>query len=98
MYPVIFTLPARAELIDAQDWYESEVPGLGRRFRVAVDGLIERISANPRQFPVVYKNVHRALLRQFPYALMFVMEADETLTVIACFHASRNPAHWQRRM
>jgi hypothetical protein len=28
---------------------------------------------------------------------MFVIEADETLTVIACFHGSRDPAHWQRR-
>jgi len=27
VHPVIFTLPARAELIDAQDWYESEASG-----------------------------------------------------------------------
>jgi plasmid stabilization system protein ParE len=98
VYPVIFTQSARAELIDAQDWYESEAPGLGRRFRVAVDAGIERMSANPRQFPVIYKNVHRALLRRFPYALMFVIEADEALTVIACFHGSRDPARWHFRV
>jgi hypothetical protein len=28
---------------------------------------------------------------------MFVIEADETLTVIACFHGSRDPAYWQKR-
>ena len=33
MWPVRFTEAARAELIDAQDWYEAEAPGLGRRFR-----------------------------------------------------------------
>ena len=97
MYPVIFTLRARAELIDAQDWYENEAPGLGRHFRGSIDAVIERMSANPRQFPVIYKSIHRALLRRFPYALMFVFEADETLTVIACFHGSRDPAHWQKR-
>jgi plasmid stabilization system protein ParE len=97
VYPVIFTLPARAELIDAQDWYENEAPGLGRRFREAVDAVVERMSDTPRQFPVIYKNVRRALLRRFPYALMFVIEADETLIVIACFHGSRDPAHWQKR-
>jgi hypothetical protein len=59
--------------------------------------VIERMSASPRQFPVVYKNVRRALLRRFPYALMFVIEPDDTLTVIACFHGSRDPAHWQKR-
>ncbi len=97
MYPVIFTPPARAELIDTQDWYENEAPGLGRRFRQAVDTVIERMSSNPRQFPVIYRNVHRALLRRFPYALMFVIDPDDTLTVIACFHGSRDPAHWQKR-
>ena len=97
VYAVIFTLSARAELIDAQDWYENEAPGLGRRFRAAVDAVIQRMSANPRQFPVIYKSIHRALLRRFPYSLLFVIEADETLTVIACFHGSRDPAHWQKR-
>jgi len=98
VHPVIFTLGARAELIDAQDWYENEAPGLGRRFRTAVEAVIQRMSATPCQFPVIYKNVRRALLRRFPYALMFVIEADETLTVIACFHGSRDPALWQQRM
>lgn len=97
MHPVIFTPRARAELIDAQDWYENEAPGLGRHFRAAVDGTIQRMSANPRQFPFVHKSIRRALLRRFPYALLFAVEADETLTVIACFHGSRDPASWQER-
>ena len=97
MHPVIFTPRARAELIDAQDWYEHESPSLGRRFRAAVDAAVQRISAAPRQFPVIYKNVRRALLRRFPYALMFVIEADETLAVIACFHGNRDPALWKKR-
>lgn len=96
MYSVIFIQAARAELIEAQDWYEGEATGLGRRFRQAVDALIERMSHNPRQFPIVLKNVRRARLRRFPYSLFFVVE-DRTLIVIACFHASRNPLHWQKR-
>jgi plasmid stabilization system protein ParE len=66
VFSVIFTPRARTELIDAQDWYENEARGLGRRFRAAVDVVIERMSANPRQFPVVYKSIRRALLRRFP--------------------------------
>ena len=97
MNPVIFTSAARAEMIEAQDWYENESRGLGRHFRAAVEAAIERIRANPRQFPVIYKKVRRALLSRFPYALMFVVEADNSLTVIACFHGSRDPAHWQKR-
>ena len=74
-YPVIFTQPARAELIHAQDWYEREASGLGRRFRQAIDALVERMSSSPRQFPIVYKNVRRGLLRRFPYSLFFLIEA-----------------------
>ena len=51
---------------------------------------------NPRQFPIIFKNVRRALLRRFPYSLFFVVEGDD-LTVLACFHASRDPSHWQKR-
>lgn len=96
MFTLVFTQAARAELIKAQDWYESEASGLDRRFRTAIDVLAERMSANPLQFPIVFKNVCRALLRRFPYALFFVVEG-ETLLVIACFHASRDPLRWQKR-
>jgi hypothetical protein len=54
------------------------------------------MSNNPRQFPAVFKNVRRALMRRFPYSLLFVIEGD-ALIVIACFHASRDPSHRQKR-
>lgn len=56
MYSVIFTQAARTELIEAQDWYEREAAGLGGLFRQAIDVLTERMSANPRQFPAVFKD------------------------------------------
>ena len=96
MFTVVFTQAPRAELIDAQDWYEDEAPGLGRRFRAEVNAALERMSAHPLQFPALFKNVRRALLRRFPYMLFFVIE-DDTLLVIACFHASRDPRRWQQR-
>jgi hypothetical protein len=43
---VIFTQAARAELIDAQTWYEDEA-GSGRHFRHALDALIERMRDYP---------------------------------------------------
>jgi len=93
---VIFTQAARAELIQAQDWYEGEASGLGRSFREAIDALAQRMSGNPRQFPILFGNIRRALLRRFPYSLFFVVE-DQDLIVIACFHASRDPSYWQKR-
>lgn len=98
MRPVAFTPAARAELVDARNWYERESPGLGRYFTSAVDAVIERMRINPRQFPIVHKTIRRALLQHFPYSLMLVIEEDDALTVIACFHGSRDPIRWQQRM
>jgi plasmid stabilization system protein ParE len=96
VWPVRFTPAARVDLIDAQDWYEGESTGLGHRFRAEIDRAMQNMASNPRQFPVVFKNVHRARLKIFPYALFFVIHSD-MLLVIACFHSSRDPQHWQQR-
>jgi len=42
VWPVLFTETAGAELIDAQDWYEAQAPGLGRRFRAEIDSVVTR--------------------------------------------------------
>jgi len=94
---VIFTPPARAELLDAQDWYEARQPGLGMRFREEVEATVLRLQENPHQFPIVFRDVHRARLRKFPYGLFFCVEIG-TLVVIACFHGSRDPQQWERRV
>jgi plasmid stabilization system protein ParE len=95
--PVVFTPAARAEVIEAQAWYEAEAPGLGVRFRGELDQLAQRVGSDPLQFPIVYRDVRRARLRRFPYGLFFRIEPDAVL-VIACLHARRNPRQWQRRV
>ena len=95
-FTVVFTQAARAELLDAQDWYEGEPPGLGRRFRAEIDAVVDRMRANPLQYQAVFKQVRRALARRFPYMLFFAIEGDIVL-VIACFHASRDPRTWEQR-
>ena len=93
---MVFIPVARAELIDAQTWYEAECAGLGRRFRVAVDSAAQRMAFAPRQFPMRFKNLRRAGVKKFPYALFFYI-ADDALFVVACFHSSRDPLQWKMR-
>jgi len=91
-----FTQAARAELIEAHDWYEAQAPGLGSRFLSAIDETAERILAGPLRFPIALKTVRRARVKVFPYALFYVVDSDELL-VIACFHSRRAPRIWQSR-
>jgi plasmid stabilization system protein ParE len=94
--PVFFTPEARTEALEAQDWYEAQMPGLGERFRAEIEGAVERIAAGPLHFPRILQDVRRARLHVFPYALFFRIE-PEALLVIACFHASRDPQRWRVR-
>ena len=96
MWTVLFTEVAGTELIEAQDWYEERVPGLGRRFRSEIDKAVARLAKDPEQFPVVFKALRRVRIKKFPYALFFAI-AEETVLVVACFHSKRDPRHWQKR-
>ncbi|WP_354085061.1 type II toxin-antitoxin system RelE/ParE family toxin [Bradyrhizobium sp. S3.3.6] len=55
-----------------------------------------RIAENPKQFPPALKNTRRALLRRFPYILVF-RETHDAVYVIAVFHTSRDPLVWKQR-
>ena len=96
MLRVVFGPAARAEMLEAFDWYASRSPVVAARFIAAVDTAIARLGDNPLQFPSVLRDVRRVRLHLFPYALFFRSDGT-TIDVIACFHARRNPRHWQRR-
>jgi plasmid stabilization system protein ParE len=57
----------------------------------------EGIRRQPEMYALVYETYRRALLRRFPYAL-FYEYADETVTVYAVFHTSRDPDKWRQRL
>jgi hypothetical protein len=59
------------ELIDAQDWYEAEAPGLGRRFRAEIDSVVRRMADNPRHSPWSLKLFGGRARRNFPTRSFF---------------------------
>jgi plasmid stabilization system protein ParE len=93
---VVFGPAARAELIEARDWYDARDEELAARFTAEVAAIVERIATTLQHFPVVYRDVRRARCRRFPYALFFRI-VDGAAHVVACFHSSRDPQQWQRR-
>ena len=88
---------ADADITEAYEWYEDQVAGLGLEFLEAVDACLRIVRRHPRMYQVVHKSVRRAPLLRFPYGLLYVVENDK-IAVVACFHARRDPSHWQSRM
>lgn len=88
---------AEEDLAETFDWYESRQRGLGSEFARAVEAAFCSILRNPRQYPVVYREAHRAPVRRFPYRVHFVIESQR-IVVIAVTHARRDPEYWHGRM
>jgi toxin ParE1/3/4 len=87
---------AEVEIVEAADWYEMRSPGRGLIFLRSVDVSLEIIRANPYEYQPIFRNVHRAPTRRFPYGLMYTATDDEVI-VIACIHGRRHPNRWKGR-
>jgi len=96
-YRLIIRPEAELDIQDAFEWYEAQTPGLGSEFIRAVDTCLSGIGRNPLTYPRIYKQARRALIRRFPYSMLFVFE-QEFVAVVACFHSKRNPKSWQSRL
>ena len=94
---LVTRLAAEFDIQDAYDWYESQRPGLGEEFLAALTSTRDRILEFPEGYPVLHRATRRALLpRRFPYGLYYRIERD-TVIIVACMHARRDPREWQRR-
>ena len=95
---LIFKPLARAEYDEATAWYEPQRPGLGREFFLEVDRALQRAQDNPERFPKIRRQARRIRLRRFSRYNIYFAVKDETFTVLAVFHSSRNPEQLWRRL
>lgn len=95
-YVLVFRPEVREELDEAYSWYENQQAGLGDEFLDCVDEILNKICQMPESYAVVYKDVHRAILQRFPYAVYYRIISNRII-VIGIFHGRRDPKVWQIR-
>lgn len=101
MKPVRFDVEAEEEFTAAAGWYEQERPGLGGDFVVSINETVLEVRERPESFPLapaVPKSlgVRRAIVKRFPYAVVF-LELPEEIRVLAVAHGARKPGYWRDR-
>ena len=94
---VRFIAPANIELDEALRYYDYQLTGLGFRVFQEVDAAIERIRFMPEAWTKIGKRTRRCMLKNFPYALFYIAEADEIL-ITAVAHLHRNPEQYKDRV
>ncbi len=97
MTPALTLRPiAQAEIAEGYEWYEEQRPGLGDEFLREVRRTLSSVEEAPFRYPVIRRDIRRALLNRFPYSILFIAEQENTV-VVGCFHARRDPRRWHGR-
>lgn len=97
VYRLVIGPEAESELAEAAQWYEAQQRGLGHEFLRAFRAATAVLRRTPLHYQVVVEQVHRILLRRFPYAVFYEVHGPEVV-ILACLHTARDPEEWQRRI
>ena len=95
--PVHLLPDAERELEGAFWWYERQRSGLGLEFLLAFDAVVESLRRLPEGHELVALKTRKALLRRFPYLVLYAVEAERIL-ITAVFHGRRDPQRWSDRV
>ena len=88
---------ARQDIQQAIRWYNSQQPGLGRKFHQAVKQGFDSLKLNPF-FQVRYDSTRCLPLKTYPYMIHFTLEEDtQRIIVQAVFSTHDDPDKWSAR-
>jgi len=79
-----FLEAAEIELDEAFKRYEAQQRNLGVQFLTEFDAAIRRISAYPKSYALLEKEVRRCLIKRFPYGVLYGIDAIVKKSVVCC--------------
>jgi len=85
------------DLHEALQYYEDCQPGLGKVFLDAFDQAVENLTFQPFRWRKFRGKARRALLKKFPYVIVFTFE-DDIVAIYALVHAQQHPNQWVSRV
>lgn len=97
MRGVRFTAEAKAELLAQTAYYEAERPGLGARFRKAVEAAAARALAFPEHGKPAPRNSRRRWLNDFRFSLVYTV-TDFGILIHAVAPDQKMPEYWLQRI
>jgi toxin ParE1/3/4 len=87
---------ADAEAEEAFNYYAADSYDVARRFLFELRQSTDRIRRDPRLYPLTLAGARRALLHDFPYAVIF-RETSDKIQIVAIAHGKRRPGYWRKR-
>ena len=93
---VVFLPPSDQELLEAVEFYEFQLPGLGHVFYEEFFETLDLIREFPQGWQKVGRHTHKCPLRKFPYLILYVAEKDQII-ITAVAHQHRHPSSYLNR-
>jgi len=93
---VSFHPDAEEELNHAIEYYEDCQLGLGYDFSIEMYSSIQRIKTYPYAWPILADEIHRCLIRRFPFGILYFIDSDE-IFIVAIMNLHREPQYWKDR-
>lgn len=97
MKNIIIHSEAELELWQAVDFYEIRYPGLGLDFEKEVSQTLSKIQETPHRWSIKKHGARYCLLHRFPYIIYYV-EHQNVLWIVAIAHTKRKPYYWRNRI
>lgn len=88
-----FVHEANLEFLDTISYYETERPGLGRRFKAEVEQSLHWLRDHSEACRLRPGGYRKLSLRIFPYQIAYVVKGS-TLWILAIAHHRRSPEYW----
>jgi plasmid stabilization system protein ParE len=89
--------PAEEEMTEAALFYEAAKTGLGDAFLDDIQHAIDTVRERPHLGVAVAYGFRRALLRRFPFSIVYAIDESE-IVVVAVAHQRCRPYYWKGRV
>ena len=76
---------------EATSYYDKQRAGLGVRFLQQLDQALAQVAHSPLLFPVVEHDIRRALVKRFPYTILFRVLDGDVVRILVIRHLRRDP-------
>lgn len=86
------------ELDEVRRYYNDRSPQLGDQFVDEFERQVLRIAAMPERWMIIRGDLRRALMRRFPYVILFRILNDSVVRITVVKHEHRHPAYGTQRL
>ena len=97
MNDVLIIAAAQEEYTASLRWYADRSRRAAEEFELEFSNTLESIASQPERFPRCDDRHRFALLRRFPFQVVFRETSENRWLVVAVAHTSRRQEYWSAR-